>query len=82
MDHFTAEEAISITQYAKKVSKKKAKEDKDWTIHKYLKEQAQTRPAVKAFMSVVGYQAPRFNIPEVCTFMEERFAMLISLMHF
>jgi hypothetical protein len=82
MDHFTAEEAISITQYAKKVSKKKAKEDKDWTIHKYLKEQSQKRPTVKAFMSVMGYQAPRFNIPEVCTFMEERFAMLISLMHF
>jgi hypothetical protein len=82
LDHFTAEEAISITQYAKKVSKKKAKESKDWTIHKYLKEQAQKSPVMKTFMSAVGYQAPRFNISEVCAYMEESLAMLISWMPF
>jgi hypothetical protein len=85
MDHFTAEEAISITQYAKKVSKKKAQETKDWTIHKYLKEQAQKSPAIKTCMSAMGYQAPRFNIAEVCsTYSKGRKSCkaYISLMHF
>jgi hypothetical protein len=81
MDHFTAEEAISITQYAKKVSKKKAQESKDWTIHKNLKEQAQKRPALKTFMSAMGYQAPRFNIAEVCTYNSRKSRNAYTLMH-
>ena len=65
LDQFTAEQTISITEYAKQVAQKNKQEAQQWKLYTTLKTYAEHGPAAKFVLSTMGFKAPNYNIPEV-----------------
>ena len=62
-DHKT----ISIAEYAKLKQTQKRKQEKQWKLYQQLKSFAEQNAVMEQLLSMIGYQGPHYNIPEVST---------------
>jgi diketogulonate reductase-like aldo/keto reductase len=67
MLNFHAKEKIELRAYLPLLEKRKQRVERNWKIHRALKDLAEKSTATRAVLKVMGFEHPYYNIDKVRT---------------